>query len=369
MRFTHKILINIVVIVVILIVFYAYQINERQTAASLTGNSVSEKQIIINELPNKLHANKQIESSVQWVSHKTTHSITKQDEYNVWCIFTKVANNSPMKRKFERFAVSLISQSTVVIKLHLIVDDSSKTLAHEILRSVKKLTNKTFEEFYYKVNNLAEKLQDIISSMQPHFSSQPGSYYSDALFFLSLGLHRIAKGQTRAIMFDADTRILTDIALLFQEFEKFGSSTLFGLAPELSPVYRHILYTYRSKYKNTTFGDPVDKGGFPGVNSGVIMFQFDNIRKSEQYSDLLKPESVRNLSSKYDFKGHLGDQDFYTLIGMEHPIMIHLLGCEWNRQLCTWWKNHGYQDIFDDFFRCEKQIKIFHGNCNTAIPN
>jgi len=73
---------------------------------------------------------------------------------------------------------------------------------------------------YYNVEYLAEELQDIVSAMQPHFSSQPGTYYSDALFFLSLGLHRIALGQQRAVMFDADIKLEANIEELFQEFDR-----------------------------------------------------------------------------------------------------------------------------------------------------
>ena len=73
---------------------------------------------------------------------------------------------------------------------------------------------------YYNVGYLAEELQDIVSAMQPHFSSQPGTYYSDALFFLSLGLHRIALGQQRAVMFDADVKLQANIEELFQEFDR-----------------------------------------------------------------------------------------------------------------------------------------------------
>lgn len=73
---------------------------------------------------------------------------------------------------------------------------------------------------YYNVEYLAEELQDVVSAMQPHFSSQPGTYYSDALFFLSLGLHRIALGQQRAVMFDADIKLQANIEELFQEFDR-----------------------------------------------------------------------------------------------------------------------------------------------------
>lgn len=59
-------------------------------------------------------------------------------------------------------------------------------------------------------------------TMRKYFTSQPDSYYSDALFFISLGLHRIAVNQTLAVMIDIDTKLNTDIKLLFNEFKQFG---------------------------------------------------------------------------------------------------------------------------------------------------
>lgn len=62
------------------------------------------------------------------------------------------------------------------------------------------------------------------------------------------------------------------------------------------------------------------------------------MRQSKLYSELITPESVEKMTNKYHFKGHLGDQDFFTLIGMEHEDLFHILPCNWNRQLCTWCK-------------------------------
>ena len=55
---------------------------------------------------------------------------------------------------------------------------------------------------------------------------------------------------------------------------------------------------------------------------------------------------VKKLGEKYNFRGHLGDQGFYTLLSFEHPELFYVLPCSWNRQLCVWWKNHGYKEIF-----------------------
>lgn len=219
-----------------------------------------------------------------------------------------------------------------------------------------------------------------------------GSYYSDPLFLLSLGLHRIVDpSMKRGILVDCDIVFRSDAKELFEEFKKFSDENLFGLGPELTPVYRHVLYKYRAKNPGTNFGNPYDmyllptsetsdndnlrakymKHGYPGLNSGVVMLNFDAIRQSKLYEETLKPDNIKNLVQKYYFKGHLGDQDFYTLLGYEFPAVIYYLDCIWNRQLCVWWREHGYGEVFDAYFHCEskgKSVKIYHGNCNTRVP-
>lgn len=171
---------------------------------------------------------------------------------------------------------------------------------------------------YYDVHELALQLQDIVSVMSPHFSSKPGTYYSDALFFLSLGLHRIAPvDQNVAAMFDADTKFRKDIKELFEEFNSFGSQALFGLAPELTPVYRHVLYLYRNKQPNTLFGEPASSGGYPGYNSGVVLFNLDKLRNSTVYERIVKKESVDAMTEKYHFK-------------VMHIIQRFYIHCNWH---------------------------------------
>lgn len=224
------------------------------------------------------------------------------------------------------------------------------------------------------------------------FSIILGSYYSDPLFLLSLGLHRIVDpNMKRGILVDCDIVFRSDAKELFDEFHKFSDENLFGLGPELTPVYRHVLYKYRAKHPDTNFGNPYDlyllpttatktgshetsrhiKHGYPGLNSGVVMLNFEVIRNSKLYEETLKGDNIKNLVKKYYFKGHLGDQDFYTLLGYEFPALIYYLDCIWNRQLCVWWREHGYGEVFDAYFHCEskgKSVKIYHGNCNTRIP-
>jgi hypothetical protein len=80
---------------------------------------------------------------------------------------------------------------------------------------------------------------------------------------------------------------------------------------------------------------------------------------------LISAPSVTALAKKYQFKGHLGDQDFFTLLGLQHPRLIFKLPCSWNRQLCQWWREHGYADIFDRFLPARAKSS---STTETAIP-
>lgn len=48
-----------------------------------------------------------------------------------------------------------------------------------------------FQVVFHNVKALTEKLFPIVEAMQKHFSAGSGTYYSDAIFFLSVAMHRI----------------------------------------------------------------------------------------------------------------------------------------------------------------------------------
>ena len=135
----------------------------------------------------------------------------------------------------------------------------------------------------------------------------------------------------------------------------------------MQPVYRHTFWQYRQNNPGTRVGEP-GPNGLTGFNSGVLLLNLDKMRKSTLYNSKLNSESVKSLTSEFMFKGHLGDQDFFTLLSMRYESLFYILPCEWNRQLCHWWRENGYQDVFDLYYSCDTDIKIYHGNCNTPIP-
>ena len=132
--------------------------------------------------------------------------------------------------------------------------------------------------------------------------------------------------------------------------------------------FRHVLWSYRQKNPGTKVGGPPPDGK-AGFNSGVKLVNLEEMRESQIYNELLHGKNASRLATKYEFKGHLGDQDFYSLVSFDYPDLFYTLPCQWNRQLCTWWKDHGYKDVFDLYFKCSPPFYVIHGNCNTPIPN
>lgn len=215
---------------------------------------------------------------------------------------------------------------------------------------------------------LLEPLKDLIELVRPHFSFKQGAYYSDGLFYISIGLYKVMPLK-KVIVIDADVKFLDDISDLYYYFEKFTSDAIIGIAQEQQPVYRHVLHEYRRLNNRTKIGGP-PPDGIPGFNSGVLLIDLEKMNKSELYNSILHNSTIiLNLLNKYKFKGHLGDQDFYTLINFDYPNLFYTLPCTWNRQLCQWWKRHGYKDVFDSYHTCNDTIHLLHGNCNSLIPD
>lgn len=218
------------------------------------------------------------------------------------------------------------------------------------------------------IDDLAHQLEDIIKPMQDKFS-KPGAYYYHSLFFLSTGIHRVMpESMHKVIMLDADLKFRGDIKLLYQQFDNFKEGNVMGLAHELQPIYRHLFWFHRRENPGTRVGEP-HPDGLAGFNSGVILLDLDKMRKSELYNEMLKAETVEKMVNDFKIKGHLGDQDFFTMIGMVHEELFYVLPCVFNRQLSTWWRDHGYKDVFDSYHACEGDIIIYHGNGKTKIPN
>ncbi|KAL4221517.1 Xyloside xylosyltransferase 1 [Mactra antiquata] len=287
------------------------------------------------------------------------------DSIDVMVTFTKAEDNHKLISKFRTTVSSMLKFATVHINLYILGDDASIEIAHDILDEVADKHHYTMNPL--NIDELVKKVHDTISELQSFFSYKPGAYYSDSLFFLSIVAHKVLPDLSRVIMLDCDLKFNSDIRELFHFFEVFFETNIIGIAHDAQPVYRHNWHMYRNQNKGTRVGDP-PPDGLAGFNSGVMLLNLDKMRESDVYNSLINADVIKQLTEKYMFKGHLGDQDFYSLIALEHEDLFYVLPCSWNRQLCTWWRDHGYSDVFDLYFKCEEHINIYHGNCDSPIP-
>lgn len=60
---------------------------------------------------------------------------------------------------------------------------------------------------FHDVVALTQKLFPIVEAMQKHFSSGSGAYYSDAIFFLSVAMHRIMPESRRLAFCDISCQL------------------------------------------------------------------------------------------------------------------------------------------------------------------
>ncbi|KAL3047341.1 hypothetical protein OYC64_021539 [Pagothenia borchgrevinki] len=293
--------------------------------------------------------------------------------YHALMMFTKVDKSRSLQDKFRVAMLSMVKHGEFmegeVLVLHFVSDPASKELGEKMLQEFLLDATFKYEVLFHDVVDLTHKLFPIVEAMQKYFSAGSGAYYSDAIFFLSVAMHQIMpESLTRIVQLDLDLKYRTNIRDLFKEFDRFPPGAVIGITREMQPVYRHTFWQYRKENPRTRVGDPPPEG-LPGFNSGVMLLDLGAMRESALYNQLLKPSNVAKLADQYRFRGHLGDQDFFTMIGMEHPELFYPLACGWNRQLCTWWRDHGYGDVFQMYYRCEGLVYIYHGNCNSPIPD
>ncbi|XP_062306825.1 xyloside xylosyltransferase 1 [Osmerus eperlanus] len=293
--------------------------------------------------------------------------------YHVLMMFTKVDKSRSLQEKFRVAMLSLVKHGRFLegerLVLHFVTDKLSRELGERMLPELLLDSTFQYEAVFHDVEELTQKLFPIVEAMQKHFSAGSGAYYSDAIFFLSVAMHHIMPQELkRMVQLDLDLKYKTNIRGLFQEFGRFPPGAVIGIAREMQPVYRHTFWQYRKEHPGTRVGSP-PPDGLPGFNSGVMLLDLEAMRSSALYNQLLQPGSVARLADQYRFRGHLGDQDFFTMIGMEHPGLFHPLSCGWNRQLCSWWREHGYAEVFLLYSRCDRPVYIYHGNCNSPIPD
>lgn len=325
---------------------------------------------ISQEKGKQMHEARHDKVTVRKDRKKSQKHDPSRQKNNILMVLAKVGQTSPLAQRFKRCIKSICTHSTIHLTFHILTDNLGKLTSDNTFNEAAKVCRNGLNVTYYDVGEVVKKVQPVIKDLKPIFTNgDPNSYYSDSLFFVSTAIHHVLpKNMMRIISLDSDLLFQADIKHLFSEFDTFKSSMVLGLAREQQPVYRHVLHMFRNRNPGTIVGGP-PPNGLTGFNSGVVLVNLHNMRKSKLYNSLLNGSVVKELANRYSFQGHLGDQDFYSLISLEYPELFHILPCSWNRQLCTYWKDHGYTEVFDSYFNCSGPIHVYHGNCGTKMPN
>ncbi|CAH1265306.1 XXYLT1 [Branchiostoma lanceolatum] len=326
----------------------------------------------LNPVKDEKESHEEADKSLQ-IEEQHAKESSQESEYHVLQMFTKAGNNRGLIDKFKLCFNSMMQKSSIrpdngeILHLHLVSDPDSKAIAEGIVGTW--LHKGLLKLSFHDPVQLTETLHPIVKPMQEKFSAGAKAYYGDSIFFLSVGMHKVFPSDTKHIVqLDCDLKFRSDIRELFDMFDHFESENVIGIAEEQQPVYRHTFWQYRNEHKGTKVGNPPPDGQ-PGFNSGVLLLDLDKMRASSLYNSLLNGTVVRTMSEEFHFKGHLGDQDYFTLLSYRYPQLFHVLPCTWNRQLCTWWQDKGYQEVFDFYHDCAGEVNIYHGNCNTPIPD
>ncbi|CAN7938160.1 unnamed protein product [Ixodes hexagonus] len=298
-------------------------------------------------------------------AHGLGSSTDHREVVDVMIVFTRARKFRNMREKLSICLTSMFRRCSAPLHLHIVTDGSSQEVAKQVLVDASAGCAVKIAVDFFDVNDILEPFRDVISYMRLHFSPTSG-FYNDALFYVSVGLHRVLPLR-RLILLDIDLRFESDISLLRRHFSLFPETAVIGMGHELQPVYLHLFHEHRKRHPETKCGSPSPHGN-PGFNSGVLLIDLHRVATSPVFRNLSSRKGIEYLTSKYSFRGHLGDQDFYTLLSCERPELVYVLPCTWNRQLCQWWKDHGYAQVFDDYHRCEGRVDIYHGNCNTLMP-
>ena len=292
-------------------------------------------------------------------------STASDEPIHILFILTNADSNYNLASRFKVYAQSLLATTDAQLRLHTIVDKPSKRIVEEAFP--KSLSPRVTVSFYDR-DEVTKKIIDFVEDVRKFFSSGKKNYYHDAIFFVGPVIYRVLpESVKRVVVTDTDLKFLADVRELYGYFDRFSDKHVMALAHDAQPVYRHIFSSYRSRNPGTRVGSP-PPDGLPGFNSGVMLQDLERMRTTDMYKSLLSGSTVKALADEYSFQGHLGDQGLYTLLNVKYEELFFVLPCNWNRQLCRWWER-GYQDVFDDYFRCKGPVKIYHGNCGTPIPD
>ncbi|KAK8766226.1 hypothetical protein V5799_006996 [Amblyomma americanum] len=274
--------------------------------------------------------------------------------------------NMKVTRTMSHCLRSMLSHTKNPVRFHVLADPQSYMRLSRTLGGVQVESKKKFQFYLYNITAVEEGNRNAIDLMRLLFFTKDVGRYNDDMFFITEIFHRVFDLE-RIIFIDLDLEFEEDVAKLHRHFDCFTSENLIGIGFDLQPQYRADFQAYIDSNPGTDVGMP--RPGKQGFNTGVMLMDLAAMRSSKLYNDLLTHNKLAPICDKYSFKGSLGHQDFFTLIGMEHPELFFVLDCTWNRQLDTGWSHVVNETLFAAYHNCSGKVRIFHANGGARMPD
>ncbi|XP_037277515.2 xyloside xylosyltransferase 1-like [Rhipicephalus microplus] len=273
--------------------------------------------------------------------------------------------NMKVTRTMSHCLKSMLAKTNSSVRFHVLADPQSYLRLSRTLRSIQDESERKFQFFLYNITAVEASNQEVIELMRLLFFTKDVGRYNDDMFFITEIFHRVFD-VSRILFIDLDLEFEEDVAKLYAHFDCFANGTLIGIGHDLQPQYRVDFQSYIDAHPGTDVGMP--RPGKQGFNTGVMLMDLDAMRASKLYNELLTYEKLAPMCAKYSFKGSLGHQDFFTLVGMEYPELFLVLDCTWNRQLDTGWSHTVNKATFDAYHRCPGKVRVYHANGGARLP-
>jgi len=155
------------------------------------------------------------------------------------------------------------------------------------------------------------------------------------LFYIAPFYHRLFMDQENLIVVDLDLEFMVGLDQVHRLFSTMTDKHVVAFVPDQSPYY--------------PFTTGATQTPRQGVNSGLVLYKLDNMRKSREYNEELTAERMESLSGRYlpNHDWNLAEQDWFSLLSWEKAHLVKLLPCQFNVFRCHWshilsspmWKN------------------------------
>ncbi|XP_023326036.1 uncharacterized protein LOC111699566 [Eurytemora carolleeae] len=263
------------------------------------------------------------------------------------------------------------------LHLMLITDETSKPKVENIiLQCIGRLLSEsvilrsrdgfiTFPRFFVEFVNISPIIQqnrETIDVMKTLFSKEEtlplkhegavvviSPKYREDLFYIGPFYHTSFPSLNRLMVFDVDLEIKEDLAVLNKQFDTMDSSEVIGVVLDQTGYYFHM-----SEYITKTNGVSLPQDKILGLNTGVVLFNLEEMRKSELYLEQVQINRIKQLYNHFKVNGWVvGDQEWFNLLMWRYPHLYKVLPCEYNVQSVP-------VKLDQTMVRCTADIRILH---------